>query len=269
MTEAGGPTTQSGILYQNSIAALYLGRLLDLRPVPAGKRVSTVRLEAPERIDDIVIGFTNGSRLLIQAKDSLSVSSAPWTKFWADLDSQLKAPESRLDEYRLVLGVFSDDLEHLREACDRSQGKESATEWIAALNKQQRRLIDSVATALSRSAEDVLTMLKNYLGSVTAISRVEWPWVAGAINALSSQGHPIDLDILWAVFNKGDDLPTWHALECIWSAKGMSCCDDLKNAYATRPHKRGEILRLFEKVAPTQGLRIRATDGQLHIERLA
>jgi hypothetical protein len=154
LPEVGGPTTQSGILYQNSIAALYLGRLLDLRPVPVGRRINTVRLEAPEKIDDIVIGYANGSRLLIQAKESLSVSSAPWKKFWSDLDGQLSKPESRLDEYRLVLGTFSDDLEHLREAFDRSQGKEDAAEWLAALNTAQKGLIDRVATALACSAED-------------------------------------------------------------------------------------------------------------------
>ena len=36
MAEAGGPTTQSGIPYQNSIAALYLGRMID--PAPRSKR---------------------------------------------------------------------------------------------------------------------------------------------------------------------------------------------------------------------------------------
>jgi hypothetical protein len=158
--ETGGPTTQSGILYQNSIAALYLGRLLDLRPVPAGKRVSAVRLEAPEQIDDIVIGYSNGSRLLIQAKESVSASGAPWKKFWSNLHAQLTIPETRQDEYRLVLGTFSDDLESLREACDRSQGKEDATEWLASLNTVQRRLVEQIATALACLAEDVFPCMR-------------------------------------------------------------------------------------------------------------
>jgi hypothetical protein len=155
--EAGGPTTQSGILYQNSIAALYLGRLLDLRPVPVGKRVTSVRLEAPEQIDDIVVGYSNGSRLLIQAKESVSITSDPWKKFWSDLYAQGAMPEGRLDEYRLVLGTFSNDLDHLREACDRSQGKENATEWLAALSKAHASLIANVAAAMACSPEDVFS----------------------------------------------------------------------------------------------------------------
>jgi NACHT domain len=160
MPEAGGPTTQSGILYQNSIAALYLGRLLDLRPVSTGQRIKSVRLEAPEQIDDIIIDYTNGSRLLIQAKESLSISSGPWRKFWADLNAQLRAPDSRLDQYRLILGTFSDDVENLREACDRSQGKEHFAEWLAALNSGQKRLIDHVAAALACPVEDVFSHIR-------------------------------------------------------------------------------------------------------------
>ena len=41
MPETGGPTTQSGILYQNSIAALFLGRLCDATPRPENERVIT------------------------------------------------------------------------------------------------------------------------------------------------------------------------------------------------------------------------------------
>jgi hypothetical protein len=59
-----------------------------------------------------------------------------------------------------VLGTFSDDLEHLREAFDRSQGKEDAAEWLAALNTAQKGLIDRVATALASSAEDVFLRVR-------------------------------------------------------------------------------------------------------------
>ena len=55
MAESGGTTTQSGIYYQNSIAALYLGRLVDSQPRSAIDRVVEVRVEAPEHEDDIVI----------------------------------------------------------------------------------------------------------------------------------------------------------------------------------------------------------------------
>ena len=44
MTESGGPTTQSGIYYQNSVTALYLGRLCDASPRPDRDRIIEVRL---------------------------------------------------------------------------------------------------------------------------------------------------------------------------------------------------------------------------------
>lgn len=51
MAEAGGATTQSGIYYQNSIAALYLGRLLDSSRTSV-ETIESVRVEAPEEVDD-------------------------------------------------------------------------------------------------------------------------------------------------------------------------------------------------------------------------
>jgi hypothetical protein len=52
MTERGGATTQSGILYQNPVAALYLGRLCDSTPRPDHQAVTAVRVEAPTAVDE-------------------------------------------------------------------------------------------------------------------------------------------------------------------------------------------------------------------------
>jgi hypothetical protein len=111
-------------------------------------------------------------------------------------------------------------------------------------------------------------MLQSYLTRISAIAKHEWPWVIQAIDVLSSRGYPIDLDILWAVLDKGDDLPTGRVLECIWAAQGVSCCDRLKRAFAGHPQKRGEILDLLERVAPLEGLSIRVDEGQLHVDGL-
>ncbi len=60
MTERGGPTTQSGILYQNSVAALYLGRLCDATWRLDDQFVVHVRVEAPSDVDDIIVTFADG-----------------------------------------------------------------------------------------------------------------------------------------------------------------------------------------------------------------
>ncbi|MGM4923423.1 NACHT domain-containing protein [Tardiphaga sp. 804_B3_N1_9] len=173
MPEAGGPTAQSGILYQNSIAALYLGRLLDLRPTPSGKRISSIRLEAPEQVDDIVINYASGSRLLIQAKESISTSSTPWKQFWLDLKEQQLAIECRLDEYRLIVGTFSKEIDTLREACDRSQGKDNHSEWLDALNKDQKHIVDQIATTLASTVEVVFLTIRRLSIEFLPFSHIE------------------------------------------------------------------------------------------------
>ena len=84
MAETGGATTQSGIHYQNSIATLYLGRLLDSRQRIASERVVEVRVEAPDHVDDIVARHADGGRSFIQAKEALSTTSDAWGKLWSE-----------------------------------------------------------------------------------------------------------------------------------------------------------------------------------------
>ena len=86
MGEAGGPATQGGIFFQNTIAALYLGRMLDLRSRASCDRVVHVRVEAPEFVDDMVVRFADGSRCFIQAKRSIMRSSSnEWNALWGNL----------------------------------------------------------------------------------------------------------------------------------------------------------------------------------------
>lgn len=60
MTEVGGSATQAGIFYQNSLTALALADLLDLDQLAARERVLEVRVEAPERVDDLLLRFADG-----------------------------------------------------------------------------------------------------------------------------------------------------------------------------------------------------------------
>src|SRR4051794_33491188 len=88
MPEPGGTTTESGILYQNSIAALYLGRLCDNASRPAADRVVRVHVEAPEHVDDTVVPFADDHRLFIQVKEHLAIGSKVWVKLWAAVAAQ-------------------------------------------------------------------------------------------------------------------------------------------------------------------------------------
>src|SRR3954464_704188 len=82
MAEAGGTSTQSGIRYQNSVAALHMGRMLDTRARPIGDRVISVRVEAPDHVAAIVVRYAEGATGYIQAKLSLRQGDAAWDGLW-------------------------------------------------------------------------------------------------------------------------------------------------------------------------------------------
>jgi hypothetical protein len=143
MSEAGGPTTQSGILYQNSIAALYLGRLCDAASRPDGERVIRVRVEAPTEVDDTVVTFANTRDLYIQAKENVRAGDDAWKKLWRDFAKQFQEPDFQYGHDRLALytGTIHDEHHIVAALCDRARGKESYTEWWSSLNKAQRDMV--------------------------------------------------------------------------------------------------------------------------------
>src|SRR5882724_5039094 len=103
MAESGGPTTQSGILYQNSIAALYLGRMLDETPRHAHEQVVEVRLEAPTHVDDIVVSYQDGHQAYIQAKENIQKQGKIWREVWQKFYSQFTSNLFDQHRDRLVL----------------------------------------------------------------------------------------------------------------------------------------------------------------------
>jgi hypothetical protein len=130
VAEAGGPTTQSGILYQNSIAALYLGRMLDPAPRSKRDRVVEVRVEAPTHIDDIVVTFEDGHTAYIQAKENIEPRGEVWEKLWKSLQAQFNSPEFKRGKDRLVLhlGVIQPWHRSLRDLCKRAETSKTHSE---------------------------------------------------------------------------------------------------------------------------------------------
>jgi hypothetical protein len=84
MPEPGGPTTQSGIRFQNEAAALRLGRLLDPRLRPPAETVTAVRVEALDQVDDIVVTFDDGHREYLQVNESQEPRGDSWEKLLPD-----------------------------------------------------------------------------------------------------------------------------------------------------------------------------------------
>jgi hypothetical protein len=131
--------------------------------------------------------------------------------------------------------------------------------------KRARLIANAITNDYGVDPRRLLTILRDYLATVTVIDSENWSWVATAISALAERNQRIDIDILWAVFEKAVGLPTWRVLELIWTDQGMSCCDRLKRTFADRKEKRGQILALLEKVAPLLGLSIYVSESELRI----
>ena len=78
MPKPGGPTAQAGILDQNSVSALYLGRLRDETPRRCHDCVTSVRVEAPTSVDDTAVEFADGHRDYLQAKMNIGSNHLAW-----------------------------------------------------------------------------------------------------------------------------------------------------------------------------------------------
>lgn len=159
MAEVGGPSTQSGIHYQNSVAALYLGALLDLRSTSrATARVTSVRLEAPEHVDDIVIDHADGATFYVQAKENLAISGEPWKKFWLAARQQVLSMNGPGDVLHLVVGTYTEALDSLREALARASGKENDSEWRSAMSAEHQKIVASIDRALGASGNETFRL---------------------------------------------------------------------------------------------------------------
>jgi len=157
MSERGGSAAQSGILYQNSVAALYLARSLDTRTRPDADRVVHVRIEAPAKVDDTIIAFADGHRAYVQAKESLSRSDRAWQGLWRAFDAQFRDDAFRRGTDRLCLHVGSSYLgssHHtllaLQKLCERAAHSADYQEWwTSRLTKAQQSLVSDIKPYLS------------------------------------------------------------------------------------------------------------------------
>jgi len=164
--ERGGPTTQSGILYQNSIAALYLGRLCDSTQRPDKYAVEAVRIEAPSAVDDIVVTHRDGHRAFIQAKENIRDNDEAWQGLWKAFENQFWNADFRIEKDRLLLhvGEIHDEHHALREITNRASSSETHSEWLLRLTKPQEKLLRKITAIFDpkhSEAEEVLSLFKH------------------------------------------------------------------------------------------------------------
>ncbi|RPJ78060.1 MAG: hypothetical protein EHM20_04840 [Alphaproteobacteria bacterium] len=146
MSRRGGQANQSGILYQNSIAALYLGELCDATKKASNEQVVFVRVETPDKVDDIVVTFADNRRVYFQAKESISSSEQKWRELWVNIGKQYSASDfsSQRDRIELCFGKEKDLFNNLNELCVRALNSMSYDEWIGQCTVPQVNLLKRI-----------------------------------------------------------------------------------------------------------------------------
>jgi tetratricopeptide (TPR) repeat protein len=162
MADKGGQTTQAGIDYQNKIAVLFLGRMIDPGPWPKNEEIIAVRNEDPSaEVDDVVVRYQDHTEW-IQVKLDMKDAGKTWIKFWKHMITQWwnrPLPNSEQDRLVLVISQTPEWVKQLEEICGRAYGSrqspELATldkqvaEWQARLSETQKVLIDNIVADMS------------------------------------------------------------------------------------------------------------------------
>lgn len=140
MRERGGPTTQSGISYQNLYAAMRVAEMLSGQDLPATSKIIGVRVEAPESVDDVVVTYEDGRRNYVQAKENLSTSGEKWVKIWRQFLQQYEKPDFDRVNSKVVLCVGSSDEDFvlLETMFDSTEGRLNYSEWLSRLKKNAK-----------------------------------------------------------------------------------------------------------------------------------
>jgi hypothetical protein len=154
MSDAGGQITHRGVLYQDKIAALYLGRMLDPRAahLPLDQQVVEVRGEKPGvEVDDVVVRFADGHMIYIQAKTALEDNGKTWEKLWEHFYKQHQPPFDRSkDLIILLMGDYADWYKALKTVCRKASSSQSVQEWQTRLSSEKAQKTDSILDLLNK-----------------------------------------------------------------------------------------------------------------------
>lgn len=154
MPEPGGTSTQAGIFYQNTVAALALADLLDFDLKLPGERVMEVRLEAPEDIDDIVIRYADSHRDFQNVKLGLKVGDSAWPGIWRSLEAQMHSTEFlEVDQLTIVVTERSNDSRAVSELCARAAQSVDLKELAGRLTSKQSSALASISNILGSPAK--------------------------------------------------------------------------------------------------------------------
>jgi hypothetical protein len=178
MSERGGTTTQSGIIYQNSITALYLGRLCDSVERLPNEQVIDVRVESLNEVDDSVVTYADGHKEYIQAKENITKYDDSWTRLWRDFESQFESKDFEKEKDELVFQVGFPEKEHhlLLEMSEKAKNSSDANEWTGRLTKKQSELVEKIKSDFVNDQSDnkyIFSLLKCLRVSIFSLYQIE------------------------------------------------------------------------------------------------
>lgn len=197
MPERGGPTTQSGILYQNSVTALYLGRLCDEAARPASDRVVRVRVEAPDDVDDTVVWYADGRIVYVQAKERLAVGDAVWAALWRAFAAQYRRDTFMAGRDWLRLHISDAVADHIAvgELCERARTYDGADAWLESLSVRQRQLMRAVEPLIAPTLPVTDAVLHAFFAHIEVkhwpLSQVEGDWLPHWMPLASVEAHTL------------------------------------------------------------------------------
>ncbi len=149
MPDRGGPATYAGINYQNCVAALYLGRMLDLTERCRSERVVSVGVETSNVVDDICVTFADAHREFIQVKLTLRASGKTWYTLWRKFAKQIDVDFDDSDRLVLALGTPGSLGETLKAITIQASASTDADDFIRRLSSAQISRLKQIASALS------------------------------------------------------------------------------------------------------------------------
>lgn len=154
MAEAGGATTQAGIFYQNSVAALYLADLLELGVVPPRERVIEIRVEAPADVDDIVVRYADGHCQYLNVKTDITAGGDPWKALWRSLRTQFNRVDFGADDQlTIVFEGLTPQAKYLRDICQRAASSLNEAAFRESMAEAHAKLFLGIESLVGSPAE--------------------------------------------------------------------------------------------------------------------
>lgn len=164
MPEKGGPTTWSGIYFQDQIVVSHLVTMIWEHCINHEDPVINVRVEAPVSVDDILVTKQSGARLFQSVKEGVAYSAGPntpWGRMWTTIYEQWRKD---FDIDRDIIEIVFPIQDALRKSLDeltrRASTYRNLSELQGRLSQEQGRLLTELQNLLGMTDDETHALLR-------------------------------------------------------------------------------------------------------------